>query len=300
LSQISTKVKARVNIDPANEIAPVIIASDYRKIQSKFTSDIYLEQDLPLPKIIFSIAMFYHLTDPLLFCEHIKKIMNEDTVWCLQMTYLGSMLANNAYDNIVHEHVAFYSLKSLEYLLTKIDLEIFHAKIVGSYGGSLRVFIQKKHNSKRPPTVELEALRAEEEKLNINSEYAIKSFNERIQLLKEVTYNWIDNISNHYGPMTGIGASTKGGMICQFIGINTKHINLILDNNPKKIGSYLLGSNIPIKNENEYWDKLSDYVFLLPYYYSSYFLNLVNNLTRNGNARYMFVPLPQPLTIKFK
>ena len=52
------------------------------------------------------------------------------------------MLENNAFDNIVHEHLEYYSLQSLEYLLNKHDLEVFDVEESKIHGGSTRYYLQ--------------------------------------------------------------------------------------------------------------------------------------------------------------
>ena len=60
------------------------------------------------------------------------------------MNYLVSMLENNSFDNIVHEHLEYYSLISLEKLLARHNLEIFDLEINGVNGGSIRAYIKHK------------------------------------------------------------------------------------------------------------------------------------------------------------
>ena len=50
-------------------------------------------------KIITSCAMFYDLENPLSFVKNIEEILDENGVWCCQISYLDSMIRyNNFYD----------------------------------------------------------------------------------------------------------------------------------------------------------------------------------------------------------
>jgi hypothetical protein len=178
-------------------------------------------------------------------------------------------------------------------------LKVFHAKVVDSYGGSIRAFIQKKSSSVyRPDSQELKELRAQEKKENLASIQTLKIFNERMQLLRVVTKKWIDQIVYEHGPIMALGASTKGNMLCQFLEIGKEQVSVVLDNSDKKIGSILVGSNIPIVDEAQYFSKMSKYVLVLPYYYTPFFKKLLAN--KNSSAEYLFVPLPYPHCIKIK
>lgn len=299
LNCLSTKVKNRVNIDAAHGIDSVINDPNYTRIQSKFDAQAYRSLDLPAPKLIFSVAMFYHLDNPHSFCESVADVMSDESVWVIQMTYLGSMLSANIYDNIVHEHVAYYSLASLEHLLKRKGLEVFDAQVVKSYGGSIRAYVKKisKKNGPTPKTKSYEALVQHEKETGMNTLEALERFNERTQFLRTVTRNWIFHVVEQTGPMFALGASTKGNMICQFLGINKDHVKAVLDNNDKKIGSLLVGSDIPILNEKEYLPQLSKYSFVLPYYYTDFFKKLVKPHVPAGQTKYLFTPLPEPNVI---
>jgi len=270
LNLIKKKV-TKVNIDAVDGINQV--ANDIIHIKSKFSSDIYNSLNLPNPKIIYSIAMFYHLNNPVNFCKEVSKIMSDDTVWVLQMTYLGSMLKNNILDNIVHEHAAYYSLSTLETLLKSVGLKIAEAKIVNSYGGSLRVYVVKNTRTWRKEYYDILNFETENK---INTYEGLSAFNSRIQLLKNSINAIIEHIVQMHGPIMGFGASTKGNMLLQFLGLNTNSISCILDNSQKKIGKITLGSKIPIVNEVDYIDKLSKYVLILPYYYIDAFVKILD------------------------
>ena len=299
LSLVNSNVRHKVNMDAAHGITSVLNDKNYQRVEGHFSTASYKKLNLPGPDLIFSVAMFYHLDNPLSFCRDVESVMDSESVWCLQMTYLGSMVKDNIYDNIVHEHVAYYSLQSLENLLLLAGLKVFHAKVVDSYGGSIRAFIQKKSSPVyRPDSQELKELRAQEKKENLASIQTLKIFNERMQLLRVVTKKWIDQIVHEHGPIMALGASTKGNMLCQFLEIGKEQVSVVLDNSEKKIGSILVGSNIPIVDEAQYFSKMPKYVLVLPYYYTSFFKKLLAN--KNSSAEYIFVPLPYPHCIKIK
>ena len=110
LSYIDQEVGHKVNIDAAHGIGSVNVSGKYTKIEGLFNKETYENIGLKKPKLIFSVAMFYHLNNPLDFCNDIASIMDDDSVWVVQMTYLASMLRDNIYDNILHEHKAYYSI----------------------------------------------------------------------------------------------------------------------------------------------------------------------------------------------
>ena len=73
--------------------------------------------------------MFYDLDNPNLFVKEIKKYLQKSGFWVFELSYLVDMLKLNSFDTICHEHLEYYSLTSLEYLMKKHDLKIFKISI---------------------------------------------------------------------------------------------------------------------------------------------------------------------------
>ena len=71
--------------------------------------------------LITSIAMFYDLENPVKFVQNIKSILKENGIWIFELSYLLEMLKNNSYDTICHEHLEYYSLSVLKYLLKFVN-----------------------------------------------------------------------------------------------------------------------------------------------------------------------------------
>jgi NDP-4-keto-2,6-dideoxyhexose 3-C-methyltransferase len=296
LGLIDQPLKARVNIDAAAGIKQVFSAPNYSHVHDKFSAKVYKEIGLPNPKLIFSIAMFYHLTNPVEFCKNIYKIMDDDSVWVLQMTYLGTMLTDNIFDNIVHEHAAYYSLASLEYLLSQVGLKVAEARVVKSYGGSLRVFIVKDPSrfNKESFRKDYEDIKKYESEHKTNTYEALYAFNSRVQLLGQSIKAIADHIVSEHGCIWGFGASTKGNMLLQFLGIDNKQMPCILDNSEKKIGKMTIGSKIAIIEESSNLCKVPKYLFVLPYYYTSAFIKIIQKKLTPGQKVHLLIPLPYP------
>ena len=121
-----------------------------------------------------------------------------------------------------------------------------------------------------------------------------------MQLLKVCSTNLIEHIVEKEGKIHAIGASTKGNMICQFTQINNDLIECVLDNNTKKIGKIMTGSDISIVDENDWIDDLTKYILVLPYYYVSFFEKMLSKHIKVGEKKYLIVLLPFPKLIQIK
>ena len=241
-------------------------------------------------KIITSIAMFYDLENPNEFVDDIAKSLDDDGLWIIQMNYLTTMLENNAFDNIVHEHLEYYSLNSLEELLKRHNLEIFDIELNDVNGGSVRTYIKHKKCNLYPISPTVEKQRKYEENLALNSSKPYLEFANRIKKLKDETLTFIKNEVKNGKKIYIYGASTRGNTLLQFYGIDSKLIPFAIDRNPMKWGKKIVGTDIKIISEEQARKERPDYFFILPWYFLNEFRNREKEYLENGGK--FIVPLP--------
>ena len=63
--------------------------------------------------------MFYDLEDPNRFIKDAADSLHKNGIFVAQLMCLKSMIEKNDLGNICHEHIEFYSLKSLKFLFEK-------------------------------------------------------------------------------------------------------------------------------------------------------------------------------------
>ena len=85
--------------------------------------------------MISSIAMFYDLPDPVKFATDVKSILDDNGIWHIELSYMPLMLKMNSYDTICHEHLEYYSLNSLKYLMDMVGLKIIKISFNNINGG---------------------------------------------------------------------------------------------------------------------------------------------------------------------
>lgn len=245
-------------------------------IESEFT-------DGQHAKVITAISMFYDLDDPNTFLQDIKKVLAPDGLFVIQMNYLPAMLENNAVDNIVHEHLTYYSLYTLDALLVKNGLEIVDYSFNDLNGGSFRVYV--KHSS-NPQHADF----PEEGKLMLHTLAPYKAFRDRVAeiIYRLQTFIPIEKIN---GRTTYIyGASTRGATLLQYAGLDEKAIPYAVERNPDKVGTMYLGK-IPVISEKQARMNPPYYYLALPWAFRGEFLD--REWTHITNSGAMIFPLPQ-------
>jgi len=241
--------------------------------------------------VVTSISMFYDLDNPGEFVEDVKNILDQNGIWILQMNYLVSMLENNAFDNIVHEHLEYYSLQSLEYLLNKYNLEVFDVEENNINGGSIRVFIKFKDCRKFSISDRVANVREYETKIGLDNKKPYLDFAERILNLKKITCKFIDEEVNNGKKIYVYGASTRGNTLLQYYGLDSKSILAAAERNPDKWGKKTVGSKIPIISEKQARLDKPDYFFVLPWYFIDEFEIREKEYLQDGGR--FLIPLPE-------
>ena len=241
-------------------------------------------------KVITSIAMFYDLEDPNSFVSDIVSCLDLDGIWVIQMAYLIPMLELNAFDNIVHEHLEYWSLKSLKRLLEEHNLEIFDVELNDVYGGSFRIFVKTKRNDKINIQNSVDEFLKKEDEFGLEKKETYLNFANRVNSLKNKLNDFIKKEISNGKLIYAYGASTKGNTLLQFYNLNNKLISKAADRDSKKFGKMTVGSNIPIISEEQARDEKPDYFLILPWHLVNFFKERENKFLNNGGK--FIVPLP--------
>ncbi len=279
-------------IDPAQNIKPIFNLKRFKIVTDYFSEKTYKSVTDKKAKLIFSIAMFYHLYDPIKFSQEVKNCLADDGIWVIQMVYLPAMIRTNMYDNIVHEHVGYYSIDSMHWIMEQAGLEIFDVILNDVYGGSFRLFIKKKECLKYKQTKRLKKALVGEKQVKIYSLVTYKKFMQRIEKTRRDLLSLIKKIKSKGKSIWIYGASTKGNTILQYCGIGKKDIDAAADANPFKIGKYIIDSDIPIKTEDEMHKVKPDYLLTLPYSFVDNFRKREIKLVKENETKFI-VPLPK-------
>lgn len=277
-------------IDAAQNVTPVFSDPALTISKGFFNQEKFRLISPHKARLIFSIAMFYHLDDPVTFCKDAAACLDSEGAWIIQMAYLPAMIETNMYDNIVHEHNGYYGIQNIEWVLEKAGLEVFDVLLNDVYGGSYRVFVQRQGGPFKK-TDRYWRLLQKETAGNYFSPDTYRAFNRRIQKTREDLVKLLASIRKAGKTVWVYGASTKGNTILQYCGIGKNDLTAAADANPFKFGKYVIGADIPIVNEEEMRKAKPDYLLSLPYSFTAAFMERESALVKNGTR--FIVPLPE-------
>jgi len=300
LSYVDGDAFFRVGIDPIEEkyIAEALHHSD-SIVQDYFTYDAWERANAPKKAdVVTSIAMFYDLQDPFTFAEDVEKVLENNGIWVLQLSYTPLMIKQLAFDNICHEHWAYHNLTSVQRILGVANMKVLNAELNDVNGGSIRIYAVKKtadmNSFGSAPLRDVWAMNVQaifNNEHNYDNLPVWNDFANNVAMLRMKTTDFIDKANREGKSVWGYGASTKGNTLLQHFDLDNTKIEAIAERNPDKWGLHTIGSNIVIKSEQEMREAQPDYVLVLPWHFISEFVEREREYLEKGGA--FIVPCPQ-------
>jgi SAM-dependent methyltransferase len=292
----------KLGIDPAEDS----FKNESSKIADEVIQDFFTLENFKKSKfkkkkakVVTCIAMFYDLDEPVEFLKDVTKVLDDDGLFVLQMSYTPLMIKQLAFDNICHEHVYYWGLASIEKLLKKAGLKIVDCQLNDVNGGSFRIYIKKKKSDvttfatapyRDVCNVRVESLIKWEKGLKLDKEEIWLDFYNRIEALKKETVDFIKAEKAKGKVICGYGASTKGNTLLQYFGLDNTLIDAIAERSPYKFGLKTIGTNIPILSEEDVRAMNPDYMLVLPWHFISEFIEREDEFLTKGGK--FIVPCP--------
>lgn len=239
-------------------------------------------------KVVCTFAMFYDLVRPVDFASEIQQVLHRDGIWVLEQSYLPSMLHATAYDTVCHEHIEYYGLAQIEWILDKVGMHVIDVELNDTNGGSFSVVAALRDSRNRVNEANIEKVRKVESDARLHSLDTYSDFGRRVERNTDDLVAIVNKCESEGKRVCGIGASTKGNVILQYCNFGPNQIEAIGDINPDKFGAFTPGSWIPIRSEAEVLDSRPDVLLVLPWHFREFF---VSNMSFAGRS--LLFPLPQ-------
>ena len=243
-------------------------------------------------KVVTATNVFAHIENVNEIVESVLDILAPDGMFISESHYLISLLETLQYDTIYHEHLRYYSLHSLKYLLNSHGLEIIHAKRIPTHGGSIRVYAARKGQFPIRPSVQ-ETLKEEEKHLGQEN---LVNFKQRVVRSKLQLQSLLLDIKEKGQRIYGIGAPSRASTLINYVGLDDGIIDCVLEiGGSHKTGKYMPGTLIPIFDEAKLFEDQPEYAILFSWHIAD---ELMPKLRQKGFRGGFIIPLPTPRIVR--
>ena len=243
-------------------------------------------------QLVTATNVFAHMEDIHEVLNGILKLLSEDGVFISESHYVLDLIETVQYDTIYHEHLRYYSLHSLKYLLEMHDLEVFSVTPIPTHGGSIRVYAARKGKKPVHESVERQ-LQAERKGLSAE---ALQAFKQKVLQSRSDLWKLVGELKSQGKSIVGISAPSRASTLISYCGLDEGILDSVVEiKGSHKIGKTIAGTLIPVLEESLlFGDCQPDYALLLSWHIAD---ELIPKLRQFGFKNKFIVPLPEPRVV---
>lgn len=245
--------------------------------------------------LLIAINVLPHVPNLKDFVAGIKKILKLKGVCVIQFsTYMLPFLHDTEFDSIYHEHYSYFSLLSVQKILSTFELEIFDVEELSIHGGSLRIYVKHVENITINIEHRVNELIKKETDAGLLLMSNYESFSKRVNESKLNIWNFFISAKRSDKKIVGYGAPAKGNTMLNFCGIGKDILEYTVDISPHKQGLFLPGTHLSIKKPETIKETKPDYVVILSWNFKDEIVQQMNYIREWGGK---FVVLHPKISI---
>jgi 2-polyprenyl-3-methyl-5-hydroxy-6-metoxy-1,4-benzoquinol methylase len=237
-------------------------------------------------KVVTAAGVFFHLEELHSVVRGIEALLAKDGVFVVQAIYLRGIVENTAFDQIYHEHLCYYTLKSLSALLERHGLEVFEASLVQIHGGSIEAHVARKGT--RAVGESVRRMQAEEMAKGFGEIATYRAFAANVLNLRERLVALLEEYRAKGRSVWAYGAPAKGATLLNSFGIGPDLVPKAVEKNAMKVGLAIPGVRIPIEAEE---GQRPDAYLVLAWNFIEEFLKKEQAWLAEGGE--LIVPIPE-------
>jgi SAM-dependent methyltransferase len=224
------------------------------------------------------------------FVAGMRLLLAPAGVVTIEVPHLLRLLDRNQFDTIYHEHYSYFSLGTLQRILSAHGLTIFDVEELSTHGGSMRVYAAHADGHVAADGSVADLL-AREDAAGLSTPEPYASFAARVQETKRRLLEVLISIKREGKSVAGYGAPGKGNTLLNYCGIRGDLVDYTVDRNPYKQGRFLPGTHIPIAHPSKIAERRPDFILILPWNLKDEIIEQLS-FVRDWGARFI-VPIPE-------
>jgi SAM-dependent methyltransferase len=232
-----------------------------------------------------------HVPDLNDFVGGMEPLLAPKGVVTIEVPHLVSLVEDNQYDTIYHEHFSYFSFLTARSVLSAHGLQVFDVDELTTHGGSLRLYAQRRSTGRRRMSSKVGALAERERALGFDTLDGHGGFSIRVEQTKWSLLEFLIERRREGKRVAGYGAPGKGNTLLNYCGIRTDLVQFTVDRNPYKQGQFLPGTHIPIRHPEALEQARPDFILILPWNLKEEIVAQLS-YTRDWGARCV-VPIPE-------
>jgi len=279
-----------LGVEPTN-IANIANESGIQTVQAFFCEDVArkIVAAYGQAEVVTAANMFAHVSTLCGLIRGVETLLVEDGIFVTESHYLLDLIDTVQYDSIYHEHLKYYSVKSIVRLFSYYDFTVVDIDRIPNYGGSIRVYAMKGKN--HPVGASVTDLLKEEERRGLHEEEIYTEFAERIRKSKRQLQKLLVEALDRGERVAGIGSPGRAATLLSYCNIDVETMSYIAEQSTSlKLGLFMPGSHVPIIDEKVMLEEQPEYALVLSWHY---WKPIVEKLRQKGLKSKIIIPLPE-------
>lgn len=264
---------------------PVIFDDRPPHPKAKLVADFYTEKYVHLqPDFVGSKMVMEHIPDPHRFLTMLRRAIGDrsDAIAFAMMPDATRVLNIRAFWDIYYEHCAYFTLGSLARSFRNAGFDVTDLRT--DYGGQYALIGARPAIVGEPSTPPLPQEETVEATLGM-----VAIFEERVQADRAQWRDWINRRHEQGRRIALWGGGSKAVAFLSSLDLN-EDIDLAVDINPRRSGTFLAGGGQEIVTPNALIDYRPDYVIVM----NPIYLDEIGRDLRSMNLSPEIIPMEEP------
>jgi len=255
LKQLREKGSNQVfGYEPSFQLQQACLESDIPVSGAFFSSDSLIECPILPADVIIIRHVLEHVDDLHGFLNAVSAVLTETGFLIIEVPDVEAILTKGFYFHFYHEHLSYFSLTSLQKLLSQHGFRIIWHRIVKIHGGSLYIVCKRYHKIHSTDLLSSKAAN--------NLERVCRAFATHMQAYLDTLHRFVDEQCADGARFGGYGAAHRTTIACSLAKMTRDHIKYLVDKNPYLHGFYTPGAHLPIYSPNRLYQEPTDAIII--------------------------------------
>ena len=243
----------RLGVDPAENLTAISVASGVNALCDFFDDRVarQIKFNHGEADLIVACNVLGHIDDLDGFCAGVRQLMSPRGALIVEVPNISCLFFRTEFDTIYHEHLSYFSIKSLVTLFNRHGLKIHEVEHQPTHGGSVRLTVVFQEGNGNSFIAEKEPQR----------DWSL--FNQRCEAIKSRLREWLTEQRDADKTVWGYGAPAKGTVMLNYCEIGTDLIPIVVDSTEMKQGKHVPGTHQVICKPEKLLTSVPDYALVL-------------------------------------
>ncbi|GLY50284.1 class I SAM-dependent methyltransferase [Lentzea sp. NBRC 102530] len=279
-----------LGVDPSGDAGADAVARGVRVRVDFFTEEVAREvrTEHGPADLVFSANTISHDPEINSILRGVAALLAPDGEFVFEDPYLGAVLTNTAFDQIIDEHVLFFSARSVVTMLAQAGLELVDVERLPVHGGQIR--FTAAHRGSRSAAPSVAALLAEEQVIGLHDTALLASFAARTERRRDDLVALLRGLRSEGARIVAYGATAKSATVANYCGLGPDLVSAVIDTTPAKQGRLTPGTHIPVEPPEAFGPGKADYALMFAWNHAEEIMAKERAFSEAGGRWVFYVP----------